>query len=107
MRHNKQRVRWPVRSCRPEGEARHTAAEAILGSENVGGPVVTANAEGEARHTAAEATLGSENVGGPVVTANGEGEARHTAAEATRSPPGTHTLQRRRGRRFYLQSAGD
>jgi hypothetical protein len=74
------RAGWPVRSCRPEGEARHTAAEA---------------------------TLGPENVGGPVVTANGEGEARHTAAEATRSLPGTHTLQRRRGRRFYLQSAGD
>ena len=49
------------------------------------------------------------------MTANAEGEARHTAAEATRSPPGTHTLQRRgeeeeeeeeeenlfRGRRFY------
>ena len=46
------RAGWPVRSCRPEGEARHTAAEATLGSENVGGPVVTANAEGEARHTA-------------------------------------------------------
>ena len=42
---------------------------------------MTANAEGEARHTAAEATLGSENVGGAVVTANAEGEARHTAAE--------------------------
>jgi len=42
------RAGWPVRSCRPEGEARHTAAEATLGPENVGGPVVTANAEGEA-----------------------------------------------------------
>ena len=62
------RVGWPVRACRPEGEARHTAAEA---------------------------TLGPENVGGPVVTANAEGEARHTAAEATRLLPSTHTLQRR------------
>ena len=80
MRDEAQQARagWPVRSCRPEGEARHTAAEA---------------------------TLGSENVGGPVVTANAEGEARHTAAEATRSIPSTHTLQsrrrRRRRRRFY------
>ena len=74
------RAGWPVRLCRPEGEARHTAVEA---------------------------TRGPENVGGPVVTANGEGEARHTAAEATRSLPSTHTLQRRRGRRFHLQSAGD
>ena len=76
------RAGWPVRSCRPEGEARHTIAEATLGPENV-------------------------CVGGDVVTANVEGEARNTAAEATRSLPGTRTQQRRRGGRFYLQSMGD